>query len=382
MSEPPHERHSQSRHASASTQSFFSRVSHCGSERTSQRDGGLSFGVDHDTREHQEQALFVRLRSDLGSGVDEALKRAGEEGLTDLTLRRFLVARKWKYDDARAALKAHAHWRTEYFSDGPKTEGDPNVALHVKNKTCYVQGFPADGHLVLAAIVKNHIPQTPESCKDFICYALDVFESIGRMRAGWDGKGVGIIYLTGLGMKNADIHSGKCLFETLQAHYPERLHRLYLYDAPLIFYGLWKMVSPFVDPETQKKIVFVYPKKESHTAMMKELGREVLPPEMGGTGRWVPVEHARAALLKGDLSLANGFVVPAAVSGQGQQGSTAGQGQGAVPAGNGAAAAGNGAVSGHAQGAVPGKGAPAEQGQQRAVSGPAAVVCAAGTGGP
>jgi hypothetical protein len=37
----------------------------------------------------------------------------------------------------------------------------------------------------------------------------------------------------------------------IQHHYVERLHRLYLYCAPTLFWGLWKIVSPFVDPVTR-----------------------------------------------------------------------------------------------------------------------------------
>lgn len=39
-----------------------------------------------------------------------------------------------------------------------------------------------------------------------------------------------------------------------QHHYVERLHRLYLYCAPMVFSALWKLVVPFVDPVTKQKV--------------------------------------------------------------------------------------------------------------------------------
>lgn len=37
-----------------------------------------------------------------------------------------------------------------------------------------------------------------------------------------------------------------------------RLGVLFMYEAPTIFWALWHAVSPFIDPETKKKVSFVY----------------------------------------------------------------------------------------------------------------------------
>lgn len=36
-----------------------------------------------------------------------------------------------------------------------------------------------------------------------------------------------------------------------------RLAKLWMYEAPTMFWGLWQLVSPFIDPETKSKVVFV-----------------------------------------------------------------------------------------------------------------------------
>jgi hypothetical protein len=43
----------------------------------------------------------------------------------------------------------------------------------------------------------------------------------------------------------------------LAHHYPERAHRVYWVDAPVIFRCVWAIVKPFLDPVTKAKCVFV-----------------------------------------------------------------------------------------------------------------------------
>jgi hypothetical protein len=47
------------------------------------------------------------------------------------------------------------------------------------------------------------------------------------------------------------------MLEVLQHHYPERMHRIYVVNAPRLFWGLWSIVKPFVDPNTKAKVQFV-----------------------------------------------------------------------------------------------------------------------------
>ena len=58
------------------------------------------------------------MRQRLGDGVDAQLQRGGEEGLTDATLRRWLVARSWSTDAVLRDLASHATWREQFVPDG------------------------------------------------------------------------------------------------------------------------------------------------------------------------------------------------------------------------------------------------------------------------
>lgn len=67
-----------------------------------------------------------------------------------------------------------------------------------------------------------------------------------RRGVAWDGKLMGVLDLRGITLSNCDSAALLTIFRLLQNHYVERLHRMYLYAAPSIFYGVWAVVKPFV----------------------------------------------------------------------------------------------------------------------------------------
>jgi hypothetical protein len=63
--------------------------------------------------------------------------------------------------------------------------------------------------------------------------------------------------MRGWGYSNCDIRGYLAGLNILQSYYPERLGRVFLIHVPYIFKAAWKMVYPFIDERTRKKIVFV-----------------------------------------------------------------------------------------------------------------------------
>jgi len=53
------------------------------------------------------------------------------------------------------------------------------------------------------------------------------------------------------------LKSFRAIGAALQDFYPERLHCTYMIDVPNFFRYLWNLFSPFLDPVTKKKVVFV-----------------------------------------------------------------------------------------------------------------------------
>jgi hypothetical protein len=78
--------------------------------------------------------------------------------------------------------------------------------------------------------------------------------AIGNHRAPADGKLVGIMDLKGYGFKNLDSRGFIAGFDILQSHYPQRVEKLFMVNVPLIFNGLWKVVSPFIKDAVREKV--------------------------------------------------------------------------------------------------------------------------------
>ena len=60
------------------------------------------------------------------------------------------------------------------------------------------------------------------------------------------------------------------LLNLLQVMYPDRLKKLLIVDVPLMFWGFYKVVSPFIDPVTKAKIHFITGSAAAQSAALAE----------------------------------------------------------------------------------------------------------------
>jgi len=128
-------------------------------------------------------------------------------------------------------------------------------------------------------------------------YCIDAAIRMADIKQNPEGLFLCILDLTGLVLKNCDVHGMLAIFSLLQHQYVERLGTLILYNAPMVFWGLWSVVKGFVDPVTRKKIVFA--NKSEGKAVFEDLFEsQVLPECLGGTGRLIPAVEAVQELLQ------------------------------------------------------------------------------------
>lgn len=240
----------------------------------------------------EQSAMMAQLRSELVQ-VDAALKCTGDPGVTEQCAWRWLTARKWDYAAAKNALITHSEWRTQNVQ-GSRI-ADEVVQSQLEEKKVFVQGLDSMGHPITIVKASKHKPKSAEETSKLISYSMDACCQLGATRPTWDGKITAIMYLTGMTMSNYDFAGLKAVFDMLQNHYPETLYRFYLYDAPMVFIALWKCVSPFIDPVTRQKVVFVI-KQSASRDMLQVIPAEMLPQELQGTAPWRPAQDLWAKL--------------------------------------------------------------------------------------
>ncbi|GAB2280777.1 hypothetical protein Dimus_015402 [Dionaea muscipula] len=94
-------------------------------------------------------------------------------------------------------------------------------------------------------------------------------------------KFLAIADLQGWGYSNSDVHAYIASLSILQDYYPERLGKLFIVHAPSIFMAVWKVIYPFIDNNTKKKITFVENKKLRSTLLL-DIDESQLPDIYGG----------------------------------------------------------------------------------------------------
>ncbi|CDP18989.1 unnamed protein product [Coffea canephora] len=194
----------------------------------------------------------------------------------DFMIRRFLRARDLDMDKASTLFLKYLSWRKEFVPNGSISPSEiPNELAHEK---LFMQGHDKLGRPVVVVFGGRHKPKNLEEFKRFVTFSLD--KICARMPSGQE-KFVCIADLEGWGYTNSDVRGYLAALSILQDCYPERLGKLFIVHVPYIFMTAWKVVYPFIDSKTKKKIVFVEDKKLGST-LQRDIDESQLPETYGG----------------------------------------------------------------------------------------------------
>ncbi|CAL8470218.1 g9760 [Coccomyxa elongata] len=235
-------------------------------------------------------AWELRRRIERYGDVRGQLERGGEpvdEGYFERWLRA-----KGGVDEAEACIRAHAQWRADYVPMGRILEGE--VVNELAARKCFLQGCDNEGHPVLVVWAARHDMgnRDIDETKRFICYCLDNTIAASDFRKNPGGQIKCLFDLSGLRTRNLDVKALQAIFELLQSHYPERLSALWFLNAPFIFWGVWRLVRPFIrTDETRNKIAFLSGREREET-LLGTIPPHVLPVVYGGEAPLVPLEDA------------------------------------------------------------------------------------------
>ncbi|KAI3882196.1 hypothetical protein MKX03_027006 [Papaver bracteatum] len=183
----------------------------------------------------------------------------------DLMIRRFLRARGLDIQQGSALFLKYLKWRRSFVPNGFISESE--ITSNLAHKKVFLQGLD----------------------KRFVVYTLD--RICARMPAGQE-KLVAIEDMKGWGYYlNNDTRGCLAALSILQDNYPERLGKMYLVHVSSIFMAAWKLVYPFIDSNTKKKIVFVENKKLEST-LLEDIDESQLPEIYRGKQPLVPIEES------------------------------------------------------------------------------------------
>ncbi|PRW60765.1 random slug 5-like [Chlorella sorokiniana] len=229
--------------------------------------------------EAEEEKKVAALTAAVAAVVNEsaALRAFCTRG----TYIRYLRARHWNVKKATKMLLETLRWRTEYRPEALDYEAIKHEGARGK---LFVLDHPDnDGRPVV--IMRPRLEAVYSGDSDervkWLVYTLEQASRIADATAA-DGKMTWLIDFVGYNSKNSPpIKVSLQVLHILQNHFPERLGRAVSYKPPMLFNILWRAVSPFVDPHTREKLVFLSPSSPPE-ALAKHFNPQHIDDSLGG----------------------------------------------------------------------------------------------------
>jgi predicted transcriptional regulator len=213
------------------------------------------------------------------------------------------MIRAEKYDVNKAISRAvkYAVWREEIVPGGLAGIDQGVFPEQIEDNKVYLQLETKGRRPLLIVRVKNHRAgiSSAEILKLFVIYCLEIATYLcdhpeyGNPEEGMSGGYIDVIFdARDMGWSNYDTSGLKNVFSVLANAYPERVHKIYMYNGPYLLDMLWKVVKPFVDPVSREKVEFSHGEK-GKSLLEDVIGREYLPDDLEGT----PIHHLKDQVL-------------------------------------------------------------------------------------
>ena len=218
-----------------------------------------------------------------------------DHNICDHTIHRFCTARNYEPDESTSMLAEYIKWRKEYGVE-KLTSDHPMVQKEASTKKAYFLGYTKTRQPLILVHGGGHDPAW-SPVEDVKAYALYMLETaIAHMPEGVT-KFTLISDYSSFGYANLDNNLLQEGAKILQSYYPERLGDIYLVNYPFIMWGIWKIVSLWVDEKTRGKFHFVASDEE----LLQIAEPHILPDFLGGT----MADHMPEDNLSGVQRLAN-----------------------------------------------------------------------------
>ncbi|KAJ2402965.1 hypothetical protein GGI23_000330 [Coemansia sp. RSA 2559] len=182
----------------------------------------------------------------------------------DVILLRFLRARKWDVDAALEMLLTCLRWRLDEEIDWVVWAGESELNYKlVQRGIGAIHKTDRLGQPVLYIPVRLNDPQAQpaDHMLDFTVYMMEV----SRLFLYTPVDKVCLVFdTTDMALSNMDWTFFKTFQHYLEHYYPECLGLVLIYNASWVFYSLWKILRPLLDPVVASKVQFATTAEELH----------------------------------------------------------------------------------------------------------------------
>jgi predicted house-cleaning noncanonical NTP pyrophosphatase (MazG superfamily) len=235
-----------------------------------------------DTQQHEEDTLSndeytQELRRRLIEEIENTNSDVDEEDLNNLNdkdLLRFIVARSYNVDNALKILLESLVFRK---ANGVRFITFDDVKDELSFNRISILGFDQNKRLV--AVIRPRYHFSSQSVKENAQKMLLFFAEKAKALLSKDNDQCTIIFdMTDFTLANMDYDIIKYMVRVFTDYYPETLGVLLVVNSPWLFKSCWKIMKPWLDPNTAKKIIFT-----SHPKLTNYIDEQILPPDLGGT---------------------------------------------------------------------------------------------------
>ncbi|KAL7747744.1 hypothetical protein RI367_006866 [Sorochytrium milnesiophthora] len=219
-------------------------------------------------------ALVKRIRT------DAQLQDYDLANLTDSHIYRCYKGDGGDVDKAFNRVKSTLAWRKEFDYEAIFSEDFGDIAAI--GKLCRLPVPTADGYTVFMWRTRLHVPGDAAATRRLIRFF------IREIAGGWrDGtvsdKMLLLVDRSDATPANRDLNMAIDASKIFNVHFPEIMHRLYIFPSGWLVTAAWAIVKAFLDPATRDKAVMVN-QADIATELDKVLGLDNVPERLGG--RW------------------------------------------------------------------------------------------------
>ncbi|KAJ4952958.1 hypothetical protein NE237_029790 [Protea cynaroides] len=210
----------------------------------------------------QKQDMIDEVRRLLGTKLQDK----SSIFCSDASISRYLRARNWNIKKATKMLKATLKWRSEYKPEEIRWE---EIAREARTGKIYRSNY-VDKYGRNVLVMRPGFQNT-KSARGQIRYLVYCMENAILNLSPEQEQMVWLIDFLGFNMSNISVKVAIDTAHVLQEHYPERLGVAILYNPPKIFESFYKVVKPFLEPRTYRKVKFVYSDDPDSKKIMDDL---------------------------------------------------------------------------------------------------------------